>query len=218
MKIYFLITFLLVQAAKSQCPEGWQSDVNEWVANKAKFTPPSCYQFTVSTNTISAASRSTHLVSVKSGVALGDDMSLSDYMDEISSLCYMRCPVSGASCRIAYYAAGYPFQILIDENQSVVGEERNVEISNFAEVECDEIPPPVDAPVEPPTTDALEPVPSPVEQPIESSAPVSQPISEPVEEPVDSPVTQPSDENNQGGSVSDLNTDEVTVQSSALAL
>ncbi len=160
-------------------------------------------------------------------------MSLTDYMTEISSLCYMRCPVAGASCSIAYYAAGYPYQILIDEDNSVVGEERNVEISGYAPLACEDIadvpaPAPVEpiAPVEPVSdapsdapSDVLSDAPSDVPSgvPVMIVLPVASPVVTPVASPVVTPVLAPVGENPTpaAGGVSDLNTDTVGLESSS---
>lgn len=193
-----------------------------WMANKAKFTPPSCYQYTVTTKTISSSSAISRVVNVKDGVALGGDMSLADYMDEISTSCYRSCPMSGALCSITYYVTGYPYEILIDDNQSLVGEEMNVVISSYSEVECDAI----DEAMTAPPSDATSDVPSDVVSNVPSDVPtmVGQPIDAPaaspssplvpVTGPVDMPVASPVAEN---GDVSDINGINVE-SSSALGL
>ena len=169
------------------------------MVNQARFIPPLCYQFNVTTKTISSSAAISRVVTVKNGVALeGFDLSLSDYMQEINSSCYLNCPASGAVCSITYYSAGFPFRILIDDNQSIVGEEMNVVITNFAELECDDIPDlpasteaPSDAVSDPPsdeTSDTPSDAPTMVGPPNE--APVDSPVSLPVDMPVegDSPV------------------------------
>jgi hypothetical protein len=247
MKLCTLLPFLFLPAAFSQCPDGWETGLSEWTTNNNKFTPPPCYQFTLTTNRISNTP-SVQSIRVKNGVAQGGAMSLTDYMTEISSLCYMRCPVEGAACRIAYYAAGYPYQILIDQDNSVVGEERNVEITGYAPLACEDI---VDVPVPVPAPVPV-PVPSPVVEPIApvepdvsdapsdapsdflsdapsdvpSGAPVMivlptsilTPVVTPVISPVASPVVLAPVGEEDPTAVSDLNTDTVGLQSSASGL
>ncbi|GAX11448.1 hypothetical protein FisN_22Lh132 [Fistulifera solaris] len=247
MKLCNLLPFLFLPTVLSQCPDGWETGLSEWTTNNNKFTPPPCYQFTLTTNRISTAP-SVRSIRVKNGVAQGGEMSLSDYMTEISSLCYMRCPVEGAACRIAYYAAGYPYQILIDQDNSVVGEERNVEISGYAPLACEDIvdvPVPVPAPVPEPLPAPL-PAPVVVVEPILSDAPsdapsdflsdapsdvpsggpvmivlptpIVTPVAAPLVTPVAAPVLAPVGEDPTAGGVSDLNTDTVGLESSAPGL